>query len=293
LTLNAKDEKNERSGSASNVSVGNLDYGSYGIGLAWRESAARTIGLSYNQASRSDDDKESFLGVDLDWRFTQRTSVSASYGRRFFGNSGAFQLTHNTKNLRTRLRYEEDLTTFSRLVLNSQDAGVFVCPAGETSLSGCFQPTSPNYELQGGEQFLNLTIDVPDISEEVILRKTFSANIGFERRKISTALNISRTKSDYLDNGLEQINDNISLNSVYKAGPRTTFNSGINYYLTDGKQGDTKDKDKTITVTVGITRQLGRKLHTNASFRYLDRNSSNTIRELTDKRLTLSLNYKF
>lgn len=291
LTLNAKDEQNERSSSTSNLSVGNLDYGSYGVGLAWRESAARIINISYNQASRSEDDKETFVGVDLDWQLSHRTSVSASYGRRFFGKSGSFQLSHNTKHLRTRLRYDENLTTFSRLVVNTQDAGIFVCPAGETSLSGCFQPTSPSYELQQGEQFLNLTIDVPDISEEVILRKSLSANIGFERRKVTTALDIRHTKTDYLDSGRDQTNNNIGLTSVYKAGPRTTFNVGVNYLLSDRKSEEIRDKTR--SATLGITRQLGRDLSTSATFRYLDRQASESVRDLTDKRITLSLRYNF
>lgn len=295
LTFNAKDETNERSSSSSDINVGNLDYGSYGIGLAWYESPARSIRINYNQASRSDDDNEKFVSADLNWRFTSRTAVKASYGRRFFGESGAFSLSHNTKHLRTRLNYNEELTTFSRLIVNTLDAGVFVCPAGETSLSDCYQPTSPTYELQQGEQYLNLNINVPEISEEVILRKSFSANIGFERRKITTLLDIQHIETNYIDRGIDQTNNNIGLSNSYKVSPKTTLNLSLSYLISDRKSEDTQEETryKTTSATLSATGQLGEGLSTSASFRYLDRQSPGSIRDVIDRRLTLSLRFTF
>jgi uncharacterized protein (PEP-CTERM system associated) len=295
LKFNAKDETNERSSSRSDINFGNLDYGSHGVGIAWYESPARFIQINYNQASRSDDDNEKFVSADLNWRVTSRTAVQASYGRRFFGESKAFSLSHNTKHLRTRLNYDEKLTTFSRLIVNTLDAGVFVCPPGETSLSDCYQPTSPTYELQQGEQYLNLSINVPEISEEVILRKSFSANIGFERRKMTTSLDIKHIETYYFDRGIDQTNNNIGLVNSYKIGPKTTLNLSLNYLISDRKLEDTQEetKDKTKSATLSATRQLGEGLSTSASFRYLDRQSALSRRDVTDRRLILSLRYTF
>jgi uncharacterized protein (PEP-CTERM system associated) len=132
---------------------------------------------------------------------------------------------------------------------------------------------------------------VPEISEEVILRKSFSANIGFERRKMTTSLDIQHIETQYLDRGIDQTNNNIGLVNSYKIGPKTILNLSLNYLISDTKLEETKDKTK--SATLSATRQIGEELSTSASFRYLDRQSALSIRDITDRRLTLSLRYTF
>jgi uncharacterized protein (PEP-CTERM system associated) len=291
LVVSANSEENSRSNS-NTFSGRNLSADSYGAGLAWYESSARNISLTYNQFSQPNVADENFVGLDLNWQFTNRTSVRASYGQRFFGKSGEFSFSHNTKHLRSRVAYNERLTTFSRLVIETQDAGLFVCPLGIESISDCFQPTSLNYELQQGEQFLNFSIDVPDISNEIILRKSLNASIGFDRRKVSMALTLAHTKTDYVETDREQTSNIVGISSTYKAGPKTSFNLGLNY--SEIERATTEPKDKTYTGTLGMSRSLSNNLSTTASLRYLDRNSTaSTSTNITDRRLTLSLQYRF
>ena len=55
-------------------------FESVGVGLSWTSSANRSIQVTYNQYERNANDKGNFGALDLNWRFTNRTSIQASIG---------------------------------------------------------------------------------------------------------------------------------------------------------------------------------------------------------------------
>jgi uncharacterized protein (PEP-CTERM system associated) len=288
--LSGSKEQNER-GNDSGASINNLSNNTYGIGLGWFTSADRYINITYNSASQTDGERSNFIGADLKWRLTRLTNIEATYGRRFFGKSGSFSLNHNNRKMRTSITYREDVTTFSRLVLNTGSTGVFVCPIGDTSLSSCFQPTDPTYQLQLGEQFTNLQFQVPDISEEVILSKSLNASVGFTRRKITMQLSLQYNDTSYLETLRRQTSKSANLSVSYAAGRQTNINFGLNNALTNS---DTANSDTTTwSANLGLSRQLGRHLSSSFAYRYLNRESSQNVNDLVDNRVTLSMVYTF
>jgi len=290
FVLSGSKEQNER-GNDSVASINNLSNDTYGIGFGWFTSNDRFINITYNSASQIDDERSKFLGVDVKWRLTRMTNIEATYGRRFFGKSGSFSLNHNNRKVRTSITYTEDVTTFSRLVLNNDSTGVFVCPNGDTSLNSCFQPTDPTYQLQLGEQFTNLQILVPDISEEVLLSKNLNASIGFTRRKMNILLSLLYNDTSFLETSRRQTSKSANLSVSYAANRNTNVELGLNNALTNSST-DNSDT-KTWSASLGLSRQLGRHLSSNLAYRFLKRESSFNANDLIDRRLTLSMIYTF
>jgi uncharacterized protein (PEP-CTERM system associated) len=278
-------------GQAALTDRSNLDTTSYGAGLEWTPSNGRNISLTYNQLEEGENQTK-FIGVNLAWAFSTRTALNFDYGKRFFGDSYTLNFSHSLKYLRTSVSYSEDLTTFSRLGASSTNiTGIFVCQFGSTELIDCFQPDSLDYQLQVGEEFRATTEVVTDISEEVILRKSGTASIGYSKRKVTMSIDASYRRTEYLESDRLSINRSLRLNLNYAIGRKTNISFASN--LATNQFNELETADTTMTTSINFSRALGRYLNLNIAARLLDRESDNMERNGTDKRLTVGLNYTF
>jgi uncharacterized protein (PEP-CTERM system associated) len=269
----------------------NLDTTSYGAGLEWKPSNGRNISLTYNQLEEGENQTK-FIGVNLAWAFSNRTALNFDYGKRFFGDSYTLNFNHSLKSLRTSVSYSEDLTTFSRLGASSTNiTGIFVCQFGSTELIDCFQPDSLDYQLQVGEEFRATTEVVTDISEEVILRKSGTASIGYSKRKVTMSVDASYRRTEYLESDRLSINRSLRLNLNYAIGRKTDISFASS--LATNQFNEFETADTTTTTSINFRRALGRYLNMNIAARFLDRESDNLARNGTDKRLTVGINYTF
>jgi uncharacterized protein (PEP-CTERM system associated) len=269
----------------------NLDTTSYGAGLEWTPSNGRNLSLTYNRLEEGENTTD-FLGVNLAWAFSTRTALNFDYGKRFYGDSYTLNFNHSLKSLRTSVSYSEDLTTFSRLGASSTNiTGIFVCQFGSTELIDCFQPDSLDYQLQVGEEFRTTTEVVTDISEEVILRKSGTASIGYSKRKVTMSIDASYRRTEYLESDRLSINRSLRLNVNYAIGRKTNISFAST--LATNQFNELETADTTTTTSINFSRDLGRYLKLSIAARFLDRESDNLERNGTDKRLTVGLNYTF
>ena len=269
----------------------NLDTNSYGAGLTWTPSNGRNLSLTYNQLEEGGNQTK-FLGLNLIWALSNRTQLNFDYSKRFFGDSYNLNFRHSLKSLRTSISYSEDITTFSRLGASSDNStGIFVCEFGSTELIDCFQPGSLDYQLQAGEEFRTSSEVVTDISEEVILRKSGTASIGYDKRKIKMSIDASYRRTEYLESGRLSINRSLGFNVNYAIGRKTNISFSSN--IAKNQFSELEAADTTITSSIDFRRNLGRYLIMNIAVRVLDRESVNLNRNGSDKRLTFGLNYSF
>lgn len=272
--------------------VQNADLGSerVGAGLAWNAGRGRLLELTYNRSKEGQtNEEEGFVGVNLNWRLTSRTSVAGSYDRRFFGDTASFNLSHNSRLIRSRIRYQERITTFSRLVEDIESLGVFVCPSGGFSFTDCFQPDTVNYELQPGEQFNEFNRTIPEINDTLNIRKSLDVSVGYFGRKLKSNLSIRNSKSEVIDTGQETTIRSASLDTSYKFGVRTSLN--FNLFSSDNERIGREGEENIESATLGIDHQLNRALNLDLSFRYSDRDSSDLSRVLKDRRITFKVKY--
>lgn len=291
FVLTGTTESNNRSNDAT---IGDIEtsFDTYGAGLSWQPHSSRRFDITYNKSSRQEGETQSFVGAQLNWRLSPRTSVQADYGRRFFGKSGSLTMNYNTKKLRARLTYDEEVTTFSQIVGFDQNVSVFVCPTGETDITACFQPDSLNYELDTGEEFVPFNSFTPEISDETRIRKALRGTLGFQRSRLSSNLNLRRIETDFLDSGRLQTTLLAGFTNALRVGSKTTINFRVDYQENKVEAEESDLDTETWRATLGYTYQLGRNLNYNLSYRYIDRSGTETT-DLTDKRVTLRLTYRF
>lgn len=277
----------------NDLSEDNLNFDSYGVGLSWFGSEDRFIDITFNESSSSNEEgeKEQFLGLNMRWQFSPRTAMDASYSRRFFGETGTFSLTHNNRRLRTRVQYTEDITNFSRLIQTQQTVGSLVCPAGAIDPVDCFQPGSLDYVLQPGESVLELTALVPQLTDEVILRKSLGISSTYQKRRLTTTLNVQKLDNDFLESNRTQHSYLASLNSSLRAGVRTRFIWNVNYNRTSTT--DVSINDHSWASELGIEYSFSQDLMTDLTLRYVNRDSNEPLRDLVDRRVSFTINYNF
>ena len=269
----------------------NLDTISYGAGLKWAPSNERNLALTYNQLDEGDE-KTEFLGLDLAWAFSSRTSLNFNYGKRFYGDAYSLNFKHSLKSLRTSVSYSEDVTSFARLNASGPNiTGIFVCAFGSTELTDCFQPDSLNYQLQVGEEFRAATEIDTDISEEVLFRKSGTATIGYDKRKVKISIDATYLRTEYLESDRLRVTKRLSFNVNYALSRKT--NISLVSTLANNQYSELAEPETTVTTNLSFARNMSRYLKLNIAARILDRESDNLERNGSNKRITVGLNYIF
>ncbi|MFT5543239.1 MAG: hypothetical protein ACI96N_002446, partial [Arenicella sp.] len=313
VLVNASHEGNQVD-SLNNTFSQARQFNTAGAGFVWRESDNKQIALTWNTANdgsiededededEGDDDNKGFIGLNADWQFTPRTQLTAGYSRRFYGDSGNFSFNHRIKRFRTQIKYTEEVTSFSRLIANPENLGVFICADGITDLSACFQPSSLNYQLQANEQFIQFSSLNAEINDELILRKALSWQMGTELRRTKVALNGRYASNDYLES------DRIS--RTYSAGTSVSFDIGqktnlswtTDYALTDEIVEGQRGESEVMTTKFSVKRSIGRYFRLSLDFSYLQRdteglvtgglgNTSGLSGDIKDRSVSLNLTY--
>lgn len=273
-------------------------FDTYGAGFEWRESRDRRFRVTYNRTSNSDQGDDNFVGVDLDWAFSRLTNIRAQHTRRFFGKATTFSLTHNTRTLRNRIQYTENVTTFSRLFLNEQSAGVFVCPPGAADVSSCFLPDSLDYQLQNGEQFLEFTTLLPEISDQITLTKSLVSSVGYSLRRLSGSIQYRRTETQLLNEtelalfAQDRITDSINASVGYRIGAKTSINLNTTY--TESERTDIESNvidDEIVDVGLNVDYRISQTMSANFSYRVRNADSDDINIARDEDRLTLTFRY--
>ena len=291
LLVEGRSEENTYRGDAG-LDSGALEYDSAGIGFAWKTSPEKFINLTYNRSEGQDgEEDDEFLGATVNWRFSPRTVVRADYGKRFFGETGNFTLSHDTRKLRTRVTYGESLTTYTRLFTEEVDLGTFVCPADSTGIGDCFQPDGADYELQPGESFTGFTSLNPDLREEVILRKELFGSVGYQFRRVRATLSYRHADVDYLESDQATNDETVALLLNMKVGSRTSISLNNRYLKLERE--NTGTIDETYSTDLRFNYLTKDKLKFSFDIGYVDRDSTDDERDVRNARAALSVTYHF
>ncbi|MEP7702655.1 TIGR03016 family PEP-CTERM system-associated outer membrane protein [Paraglaciecola sp. 25GB23A] len=270
----------------------NIDTTSYGAGLRWSPSNARYIELSYNKLEQ-DLQETKYLGLSSSWAFTERTRLGLEYGKRFYGDAYSANLSYNLKSFRSSMSYSEDVTSYSRLSFSEVSLGLFVCPVGSIEFFECFQPNDLSYVLEPGEEFRSYNDITSDITDEVILNKVGQIALGYDKKKLKLSLNYRYANTEYLESQRLQKNKTLSVNASYQLAKSTTLSLTTNLSKRNRDSENAIGNEDTLTITLGLNRNVSKRTSISSSFRYLDRDSDSSERNITDNRLTVGLNYTF
>jgi uncharacterized protein (PEP-CTERM system associated) len=290
LVLTGNDNNYDIDLDSQTASRSNLDSRSYGGGFGWYARNDRMFQLTYNKLEEGSN-TSNFVGLDVDWAFSQRTKLKANYGKRFYGDAYSLQFDYQLKTIKSSLSYSENVTTFARYAQTSNTLGLFVCDIGSTDFATCFQPEELNFELPVGQEFRVFSDISSDITNEVILSKSGRYELGYDKGKMKVALNLGYQQTEYLESNRLQKYKTAGLIFNYDLNRRTDVSINTQYVKRDSTS--TQNSEDTISVTFSGKRAVSRNTDIDVSLRWLDRSSEVAARDATDKRITVGLNYTF
>ncbi|WP_394221221.1 TIGR03016 family PEP-CTERM system-associated outer membrane protein [Alteromonas gracilis] len=281
-------------------------FNSYGAGLTYRQGENRYVSITANTTDSDieSDDGESFIGLDMQWALSTRTSISANYGRRFFGETAGANISYNSKYFRTAFGYSEDVTNTSRLLSNPENLGVFVCPVNAGSIANCFQPNSLNYVPSADEQFVQFTTQNVEFNDDIIVRKSSNFQMGYDFSRVTLGMSWRYFEDDALDQ--DRLTRTYSIGSTlsYRIGSYTNINTSINFANVTQRSEQFQDGESdNWNAKLGIERTFGRTLTVTANLNYIDR-SGDLINgggggngffgaNFTDKQVSLGITYTY
>ncbi len=284
-------------------------FNSVGAGLMWREEENKRFAVTWNTAENDtvegeeEEDNKGYFAADLNWQFTPRTQLSAGYTRRFFGQSGSFSFQHRLKKLRTQISYSEEVTSFSRLIAEPGNLGVFICTDGIADLAACFQPSSLNYQLQPNEQFVQFNTQNSEINDELILRKALSWQVGTELRRTKVSINGRYSTNDYLESDRLSRIYSAGTSIAFALGQKTNISWTTDASVTDDIFEGERGSSEVLKSKIGIDRKIGRYFDLSLDFSYLQRETEGRVLnevglgdlglrgDIQERRVTLTLKY--
>lgn len=278
---------------------------SAGLGLVLR-AQDNYLRVLYNasrelEQGQEDERSEHYLSANFGVSLSPRTSLDGSYGRRFYGNTKSFSLSHNRKFFRSQINYSEQLTSNENNLDDSLSSGVFVCPLDYIDISDCGFTQDLDYEVTAEQTFVSFDDMNDQIDDTIRVRKTLLATLGYNFNRFSVSTQFSRAENDVLDSNQDYETDRINLQLSYRLGARSTFTNSVTYYKTK-RYGDSDDESVTSPVVTSRSRtwqmisslryNYGNTLSFIGSAQYLNYEAPASYDgTTTEKRITLSLIY--
>jgi uncharacterized protein (PEP-CTERM system associated) len=254
------------------------------VGQEWNDflSVTETDGISWN--------------VGAGWAPTRRTSLEASFGERFFGNTYSATARHRTRTSNWSLSYVEDVSDISQFLGTTGTMYDYQCLVdGEIQIFEdwpfSFPPAPTNcvsFNAKPGLLF--------DLRNGVFISKTLRAGVSWGKGKLSYSLSAFDTRRDYQLLDSEDRSRGVTGAVNYRYAPRTNVIGSVGLTRNEvpaALSGTTDREDDLLTLSLGINHQFATDLSGALTFRHTQRDSNVADADYEENRLTASVNMRF
>jgi uncharacterized protein (PEP-CTERM system associated) len=256
----------------------------------------------------------SFWSAGFSWAPSAMTSIDASAGRRFFGDTYSLAASHRTRLTNWSVSYSEDITS---------TRNQFLIPATISTaslLDPLFAATNPAWAAADPvlrQQLIDNELrrlglpttqaeSINYLTNRLFLQKRLQASVAVMGAKNTLVLSLFHVTRDaqtsqtldspLLGNSTLALNDNtkqVGGNAFWslRIGPRTSANLNIGYIRNSFPSLDRTDNDKTIRLS--LTRQFQPKLNGSLEFRRLQRDSSQSGSDYSENALIAFISMRF
>lgn len=278
------------------------EYSTYGAGLTYAPSESKMFSITSNVGSSgiAGEEKENFIGIDVNWAFSTRSSISFSKSRSFYGDRLNGQFNLNSKRFRSNLRYSESVTNSALLLSNYQSFGTFVCPIGTREIQNCFIPDSLDYTLKVNEAFVEFGQNNLELDENTLLRKSLNLQVGYQYNRFSFGLSGQASRDNYLDLNRTRDTTTLTGSSSYILGRNTSISltASIAKILEDSSEIERNNETQNIRISLTLNRKINDAISTNAQASFLSSDGElNTDSffgsNYSERRLAISIAYSF
>ncbi len=268
---------------------------SWGPGIRWLVSSHLTFDLSYNYVI-DDTVSDDYIATSIHWEPSARTSLTAGYSQRFFGDSYNLDIQHKTKRLTNSISYDESLEVFDRNNYEQIDLGVFWCPPEATreSISQCFvqsdQPGSSDFVLA------NFSYLEPIESNEFSLNKRFTWTSKLQLARTSFAINTSASRREGIESKVidDTLNTSLTIERKISGKSKLTLSAKYDYLVFDkDNPAGSRQEDHYRTVSATYTKDLLSSLSTHFTVQNVNRDSNNDQYTYDEVRAIINVTKEF
>jgi uncharacterized protein (PEP-CTERM system associated) len=282
--------------------------------LRWRTSPTFALTAS---AGRDSHDYESMSGptsgklwsLGFAWNPTERTSLEASAGRRYFGDTYHLQAQHRSRYSVWNIRYNEEVTTARAqfLLPASIDTYAMIEKMLRASIA------DPAARRSAAEAYIRATGLPPTLAESVnylsnryVLQKGLHASAVFNTARTVTlvnvfstrrnALSVAQTDSELLGSSMVGAHDNTrqsGINAIvnWRIGPRTSLNFTTASTRLESESRSFSDLNR--TVRLSMDREFNSRTRGNVEVRHVKGGLSNRRGEYRENAIAATLSMTF
>ncbi|MGH8580398.1 MAG: TIGR03016 family PEP-CTERM system-associated outer membrane protein [Gammaproteobacteria bacterium] len=215
------------------------------------------------------------------WTPSARTTLEATYGKRFFGNQYAVNLSHQTKRTTWLLRYDEQQETVRDRQIERavRSRGIDIGPVDPVT----GDPVLPD----GG---------VPtQTTNEVFVTRLLSSGVVFQTERNQITLSVFDESRDFQSSGGNQSLFGATAIWTRRITPLTNLDASFGWTTTDGAQGSTSTSESEDLTNLRVEMQhwLGRSLLATIGYRRVELSSDAVESEFAENRIFGNLRMTF
>ncbi len=198
--------------------------------------------------------------VGVRWTPSGRTTLEATYGRRFFGDRYFFNLSHESRRTKWHVTYNE-------VPYTAREAQIAEADAARGGAIPVIDPVTGLPTVSGA--------GIPRLSDEVYVQRRLSGGVVLEAGRNDFDILVFQEQRDYQESGAR--NDFWGANILWTRNiSRLTYldlSAGWTSAETNSGQFDER-KDDLLGLHVGLRRELGRHLTSTIEYRRVERSST-------------------
>lgn len=263
-----------------------------GYALSRKFRVFGTVGEDSNEYLSAFDIDGSFYRIGFGWAPTRRTSLEASAGESYFGPTFGLSASHRTRQTRWELRYSEDVSDISRLLIDP-DSIVAHYQCGGAPVDGI-----PEWLARAlGCQFQGYSYDT-SLANNVFIAKQLTAGASWDIG-VRTTMSVRLTDLTREFQTTTQGEDRVQILSTfinYRLSPRTSANGGLSFTrntLDSTAAGGAAREDDIMSLDLGLNHRFTEQFNGALTYRRIERDSNAASANYEENRLTASVTMRF
>lgn len=218
-----------------------------------------------------------FWEIGIRWNPRRTISLEAAAGERFFGETARLSFNATGSALDLTLTYTEDLLTTPDLLLERS--------------SRFLRDENGNIVLDPTGRPVRVDVEVPTVSDDVILQRRADMRIRWNRGYSSITLALQGTNREFQREATSEQARRADLDWRWTRLPRSTVVLGTGYRQQDFAQSDREDE--TWSLRGEFQREISTDTSLSLAFESLDLSSSAEAQGFDSNRITLALDHVF
>ncbi len=179
-----------------------------------------------------------YWNAGVEWKPTPRTSISASKGARFYGDSSQFSWATRGRWMQVGVNYNESVTTSSTLF---------------------------SRQTLGQVRSFGNSYDYVDITDSVFVSKRFTSRLSYTKSKTTISWRIYSDDRKFISTGKVQKYKGINVSWGWRFGTRTSMLLGANWV---NSKRETQGENTIQTLSLVASRIVSNKLKASLGYRH-------------------------